>query len=326
MDRTQIPTVIQDLAGSALDGENLITALRVFVSSLEKVVPCNALAVVAASEQPPVIVTALYETVAHAFVTDFNTKLLKKDAEVSGYDLTGRVATISHGKPCDKDGPNEALFISAYPLRTGGEHLGWVAAASPHAMPGDTEFVLQQIALLLPLILKAYRRMREVSSHDALTGLYNRRRLEEELEHALENAARRKEPLSIAIADVDSLKVVNDEHGHLMGDELLKNFADLIRNTTRKGDIYGRFGGDEFIIIMPQANADTAIKRVKNWCAAIQRHEFKLGKQSFHLSLSAGVASIDKGRFDAMTSLIASADRALYKAKKSGGKQVVMGE
>ncbi len=149
---------------------------------------------------------------------------------------------------------------------------------------------------------------RALASTDPLTGLLNRRALTEQLERELWNAARYGAPTTVVLFDLDGLKRINDEGGHAAGDDALLRFADALRQAARRGDIVARYAGDEFVVVMAQADhaaAETALARIY---AAVRA-------AGLHCSAGAAVFPIDGSDAPA---LIAAADRALYTAKRTG--------
>jgi len=159
--------------------------------------------------------------------------------------------------------------------------------------------------------------LHELASTDALTGLPNRRQLMTVLELEMRRAARTGRPLTLALLDVDRFKSVNDRFGHNVGDEVLRAIADELRLVTRGGDLLGRFGGEEFAILMPEtkiAEAELACERLR---AAIARRYIRLdGGASIRVTISTGVALLAGEEESAQ--LIARADSALYTAKADG--------
>ncbi len=179
----------------------------------------------------------------------------------------------------------------------------------------------------LALLLKFYlhlrdkeRRMKELALTDELTGLPNRRALVEMLEHEIERARRHRRPLALALLDLDDFKHINDTYGHLVGDLVLSELAALIRRNLRSTDIVGRFGGEEFMIIMPDTDFNTAVK-------VVERLRFSTEKTYFEpvgsVSISVGVTEFREG--DGVEDLIARADENLYTAKREGKNRVIAG-
>ena len=159
--------------------------------------------------------------------------------------------------------------------------------------------------------------LHELASTDVLTGLPNRRQLMIALELEMRRAARTGRPLTLALLDVDRFKSVNDRFGHNGGDEVLRAIADELRLVTRGGDLLGRFGGEEFAILMPETNiaeAELACERLR---AAVARRRIELdGGASIRVTISTGVAPL--AGEEECAHLIARADAALYTAKADG--------
>jgi diguanylate cyclase (GGDEF)-like protein len=157
--------------------------------------------------------------------------------------------------------------------------------------------------------------LEEVAFHDVLTGLLNRRGTETFLQQVLSDARRTQDTFSIALMDLDHFKEVNDTYGHLVGDELLKQFASQFKGSLRAGDVLGRWGGEEFLLITlhtPATLHPTLARRLKDsW-------------QHPTVTFSAGLAAFQKG--DTLQSLIQRADEALYRAKSNGRNRIELAE
>jgi len=164
----------------------------------------------------------------------------------------------------------------------------------------------------------------EMAVTDALTGLYNRRYLDSHLKTLFDRAAARGRPLSLMITDIDRFKPINDTHGHAAGDEVLREFAQRLRKNVRGIDLACRYGGEEFVVVMPdteRAVAETVAERIRN---EIESQAFAAcsGTQSLRVTVSIGVASIlPEG--DSAEALMKRADAALYEAKNTGRNRVV---
>ena len=161
------------------------------------------------------------------------------------------------------------------------------------------------------------------SMTDALTGLYNRRSLDSLLEREMALAERYHHPLSLVMIDMDQFKHVNDAHGHAAGDYLLKSFADCVRITLRKTDLAFRYGGDEFMIALPQTPVGRAgaAGRAKTAAGVCDRRFFQaaITKLEQQPTLSIGVAerSLEANNILTLPSLLSAADQAMYEAKNS---------
>lgn len=164
-------------------------------------------------------------------------------------------------------------------------------------------------------------RLREQSLHDALTGLYNRHYMEEALARELTLVQRRPHPVSLIMGDLDHFKAVNDRHGHLAGDEVLRTFGALMMRHARGSDIYCRYGGEEFLLVLPGMTEDAARARAEHLRAQIEAALITFGGTGIAVTASFGVATAP-GHGRTGDALIAAADQALYAAKAGGRNQV----
>ena len=159
-----------------------------------------------------------------------------------------------------------------------------------------------------------------MSRTDMLTTLYNRRHLEDELTRAHEVALRNKQPVGVLLLDIDHFKQVNDTYGHAAGDRVLRDFADRLRGQLRAGDVAGRFGGEEFLVILPNTDlADTVLvaERIR---AATAAAPTRSGEREIAVSVSGGCAV---GPVVSADELVRLADARLYRAKGSGRNRIV---
>jgi diguanylate cyclase (GGDEF)-like protein/PAS domain S-box-containing protein len=164
-------------------------------------------------------------------------------------------------------------------------------------------------------------KLREQATHDALTGLYNRRYLEEALSRELILAERNGHPVSVIMGDLDNFKAINDRYGHLGGDEILRTFGDLLKQQVRGSDIYCRYGGEEFLLVLPKMSGENAVGRAEQLRAATAASSVSYGASWIKVTASFGVATYPH---DGRTGeeLIVAADRALYAAKATGRNRV----
>ncbi|WBQ13277.1 PleD family two-component system response regulator [Hyphomonadaceae bacterium BL14] len=161
----------------------------------------------------------------------------------------------------------------------------------------------------------------EMAVKDPLTGLFNRRYASSRLGQALDGLAAGGEPVSAALMDIDHFKRINDTWGHAAGDAVLEGFAARIMREMRAIDIAARFGGEEFILILPGTRADAALEAAERVRAAVARDAFNGPEGDLSVTVSVGVAEARPG--DDVEDLIGRADAALYEAKASGRNQVV---
>ncbi|MFP5441855.1 MAG: diguanylate cyclase [Gammaproteobacteria bacterium] len=169
----------------------------------------------------------------------------------------------------------------------------------------------------------ANRQLADMSMHDGLTGLHNRRHFDERFPALVQLAARRQEPLAVMMLDVDHFKQVNDTHGHLVGDDCLRQVATTLRQVmVRSTDLLARYGGEEFVVVLPgtgEAEAAVIAERIR---LAVEATPIPNGETPLHVTLSIGLAVRVPDAGDA-SQLLADADAALYRAKNNGRNRVV---
>jgi diguanylate cyclase (GGDEF)-like protein len=167
--------------------------------------------------------------------------------------------------------------------------------------------------------------LREQAIRDALTGLYNRRYLDEVLAAELSRASHEGYPLSVALLDVDRFKRINDTYGHAAGDRMLAAIGALLGRSVRKGDVACRYGGEEFLVILPNAGQQDALARAEEWrtgCAALRVDDDDSTDRTVGVTVSIGVATAPQDGAEP-AAVLAAADRALYAAKRGGRDRVV---
>ena len=161
-------------------------------------------------------------------------------------------------------------------------------------------------------------RLKEESTHDALTGLFNRPAAMDILQHSIGNAERRKWKIGVLMIDLDGFKGINDQWGHLAGDQALVNVARRFRQVVREGDILARLGGDEFLCLMPVLEGIDGALNLGDRLLGVFREPFEEATFSRRLGCSIGVAVYPEDGEDPKA-LLAAADRRLYAAKERGG-------
>ena len=161
------------------------------------------------------------------------------------------------------------------------------------------------------------QKMEEAARTDPLTGLPNRRAIEEWASKQMRGSARHGFPLWVVLGDIDNFKLINDSFGHDAGDSVLKTFADLLKRNTRASDICGRLGGDEFILVITHVETGNIEDTVNRFREAFAALSFPLQGQSIRVTASFGVAGLANGSDD-FSVLLQKADRMLYGAKRAG--------
>lgn len=187
----------------------------------------------------------------------------------------------------------------------------------------DTVHVLSETIALALVNLRLREKLRSQSVRDPLTALYNRRYLDETLELELARALRARTPIAVIMLDIDHFKKFNDAFGHEAGDQVLKEVADVLATSMRRGDVAGRFGGEEFLLIMPGADLERAMSRADRMREAIGALDVSKGGQELgRITASFGVAIFPEDGETTHT-LVQAADKALYAAKAAGRDRVV---
>lgn len=177
------------------------------------------------------------------------------------------------------------------------------------------------LALALRCRAERYRSLRALIMRDSLTGLYNHAAIKDYLMREMSLIERHAAPLAVAMIDLDFFKNVNDTYGHPAGDQVICALARLLQQNLRRGDIVGRYGGEEFVVIMPATTLEAAVAVLTNIGAAFAQIRHHVDGAVFSVTCSAGVAAA-LGHTDA-DAMLRGADAALYEAKRTGRNRVV---
>lgn len=191
----------------------------------------------------------------------------------------------------------------------------------------------QQVEEYLAEMEAMNRRLEELSVRDPLTGLYNRRYFHDRLAHEFGRARRHGRPLAMIMVDIDHFKDVNDTYGHQAGDQVLRGIALLLVNQTRTTDITARYGGEEFTAVLPETDAEGAMRvaeKLREKIALTPLHRVEPDQpnavpsaEPIHCTVSLGVAVYDPERMKETVNLIGASDAALYEAKRRGRNRVI---
>ena len=245
----------------------------------------------------------------------------------------GQVHTVidpEHGFVCSHFVESPKTAYRCFPLIAQGETLGvFCLIGNGNKITRDSANQLQAVrafceaAKLSLYNLRLRAKLNEQAIRDPLTGLYNRRFLEETLWRDLARCQRRKSPLSVVMLDLDHFKRFNDLFGHDTGDLLLRGLGTLIRENLRKGDLSCRYGGDEFVLVLPDSNLSDTQRRVGHICELLKTIKLPCGGPGTSaVTVSAGIAGAGVHGFTP-NELLRAADTALYAAKKTGRDRVV---
>ncbi len=183
----------------------------------------------------------------------------------------------------------------------------------------------RQLNARLAQIEQLQSELREQALRDPLTRLFNRRYLSETMERELKLAKREKKPVSVIVMDIDRFKKINDKHGHCVGDKFLTEISKLLQSHARGSDIICRYGGEEFLIVMPGANARAARKRAEQLRAQCEAMRISHNGKDLKVTLSFGVAAYPAHGTEG-EEIVIKADKALYRSKRSGRNCVTVWE
>jgi diguanylate cyclase (GGDEF)-like protein len=214
-----------------------------------------------------------------------------------------------------------AAESAVYPLAVQGELVGILAL---EGVPDEKRDALTFLTAEFSLEIKKkllYEKVKELSVVDSLSGLYLRRYFFQQLGFELERAVARGTPTSVLLVDIDHFKQVNDQYGHLVGDQVIQEVAQLLQKNSREVDLIGRYGGDEFVVMLPGAARADAQRVGERFLAALKEHPFSLPEKGKRPTVSIGVATVPE-EAASVDDLIAAADKKLYAAKQAGRNQL----
>jgi diguanylate cyclase (GGDEF)-like protein len=157
---------------------------------------------------------------------------------------------------------------------------------------------------------------------DALTEIYNRRHLLERLSQELASSARYRRPLSLLLFDIDHFKAINDQFGLLAGDFTLRELGGFIKKAIRQEDVFGRYGGEEFGLVMPETDRQAALECAERLRAMVESHVFQFENRTYHITISLGVTDVTGDEWMTTREMIRHADENLHRAKNSGRNRV----
>ncbi|MFO1251764.1 MAG: diguanylate cyclase [Inhella sp.] len=182
----------------------------------------------------------------------------------------------------------------------------------------------QELARQNELLNQQKQELHLAATTDRLTGLHNRAYLMDQLSREFSNAQRYGRPLSCLLLDIDHFKSVNDRHGHLVGDAVLRHTAQLLNGELRRGDVLARYGGEEFVLLLPGTLAASAQALAEGLRASVAQAPWVQGELSLQITLSIGVAYNGSCQGADEMALLKQADEALYAAKRQGRNRVVL--
>jgi diguanylate cyclase (GGDEF)-like protein len=222
---------------------------------------------------------------------------------------------------------NNSLTCLFVPLP--GERLLFIAepgtASGLEAVAAELQTTKQRLQRKETELKAVIAQANEVSHTDSLTYLPNRRQIIGDLQREVMFSDQYGTPLAISLLDIDHFKSINDTHGHVVGDEVLRKLADELRQHIRHPDTIGRYGGEEFLLILPHSTVIAATEQADRLCKYVRSLVIRAGEREISLTISLGVAQYKIQREDWQT-FLSRADKALYQAKNNGRDQWVVAE
>jgi diguanylate cyclase (GGDEF)-like protein len=247
------------------------------------------------------------------------------ESAIEATGAAGGVVLGPQGELARAGDPSAGLERIALPLRVGSADFGQLVLCSDRPFDGGQVETATSLAAQVVIALENARLHRIVERQalvDSLTGLANRRSLEETLRSELARAARFGSSSCVVLADLDDFKLVNDRYGHAAGDEVLKEFAAALRETVRESDTAGRWGGEEFALVLSGTDAAGGVRLAERARVLLEARPVRLpGGDEVRVTASFGVAAFPD--YDDATALLQAADEALYEAKNRGKNRVV---
>jgi len=228
--------------------------------------------------------------------------------------------------------------VALLPLVRYGNLIGSLNLGSENGtrfVKGAATDFLQRLATIVAICLENatnLERLKRVGLTDSLTGVNNRRFFDQRLIEETARAQRTNEPLACLFMDVDHFKAVNDQHGHQLGDQVLREIAGLIREQLRASDVLGRYGGEEFSALLVNANSESAMEIAERIRSVIEKQSFSTSEdQLMSVTISIGVATLSTESADIESEklsedLVERADQAVYRAKHDGRNMVVLAD
>ncbi len=271
----------------------------------------------------------LNRRVAPAVVDEARARLLEAVVAARGGRPLGRVRARLFAPPGSDHTTEETSLgsFAAFPVESNNRLAGMLAVSGRAVarITPETRAFLGQVANQAHIVLensRLFERVRNLAIRDSLTDLFNHRHIMDLVHHEFDRVGRYQSAFSVLMIDVDLFKLINDEHGHPVGDAVLREMAQLLRETLRTVDSLGRYGGEEFLAVLPHTGVEEARQTAERLRHQVQQHRFHAGDGEVRVSVSVGVATCPAPGIDSPEALLRQADIALYRAKDAGRNRV----
>lgn len=312
--------LLSRISEAALSQQDALVAFEGLSDGLGEIVERSIVGFFELEEYEQVLTLRLRDPVAASVLDQVRDEVLRRCGALMGHPAAGWTVRLKVKGVIEPAAVFEPDVLTV-PLISEGKVRGLLVLAGHPGesfAAGDLTF-LYNLAGTFATIIGAIRQLQASALHDYLTGADNRAHFEAQFETFWKLAVRRNQPITLAVLDVDYFKSINDLYGHAAGDQVLKELANLIRGLARSSDIVARYGGDEFIVLLPQTGVEAGRALAQRICEAVSRKNFEIAGQSVKFTVSVGVASSrpQAGR-ETADDLFKRADQALYESKRRG--------
>lgn len=320
---------VSNMVYSRLDYKEIVTAI---LEIIERSIDCHLCGLLFVDEEnrAEAMIEVKYPTTQDE-IDAFNSRMIETFNDLSGGSLLRQEAsltTINEPNVIDTYAGSRDILSSyrANLLLAGERPVGVLAITNsfPNAFTGEDIKIFSIISRHSSIAINntlLHKKIKELSVTDGLTGLYVYRYFNDALEKEIQRAARYQQDFSLIMLDIDGFKKVNDDFGHLQGDEVLKELSQILRKVCRQVDIIARYGGEEFMIILPETDTEGAYILAERIRMVVKNYVFGTKDAPINLTVSIGVASYPESATSKLE-LIKEVDRALYRAKTEGKNKV----
>jgi putative two-component system response regulator len=319
-------SAIRDITKTAIESPNLKEALRNMATSFGNVFSATATGILSLEESEAVLVVSIKEPLPQTFVDAMEQSVRERYNLLTGHAIDLDIAIEVQGSAIDETSDRAVpTNFFGVPIISSGEIRGILVLALGEGYQHTTAEMsfIYHAANHLSTVLTAFHRIRMQAVHDELTGLYNRRRLEEELQSIWDIGRRYGFSAGVMIFDIDHFKHINDTYGHPVGDQVLRELSVLAREVCRASDTIARYGGDEFVMALPDTQPADLDALGARLLSKVREHLFCAETHKIRCTVSVGAACSNHAEHQAEThdDVLGHADQALYISKRKGRNQ-----